>query len=312
MTAAALRDRTQAKERRSSPIADSPAVLHGMVAASLAFLLVFVGYPVFYNLLMSFQEVNLGNIRYLTRPWAGLENYQTLVADPIFWKVTLNTVAFTGANVICQVAFGLALAMFFNLDFPGARWMRGLILAGWILPALVIAAIFRWMFATNGGLVNEALMGFGILDRPMNFLSDPTAAMWTVTITNIWFGTPFAMILLAAGIANLPGELYEAAELDGATAWQRFVNITWPLMKPTVFAVLCLSTIYTLRAFDVIWGMTGGGPVSATTTLPVWSFLLSFQQFQFGQGAAIATIMFIFVILVSIVYIRSLRSEFRA
>jgi multiple sugar transport system permease protein len=261
---------------------------------------------------MSFQEVSLGNIRNLMRPWVGIENYQSLAADPMFWPVILNTVLFTGLNVICQVAFGLALAMYFNLDFPGARWMRGLILAGWILPALVIAAVFRWMFATNGGLVNEALMGLGLIARPLNFLSDPALAMWTVTITNIWFGTPFAMILLAAGIANLPGDLYEAAELDGATAWQRFTNVTWPLMKPTVFAVLCLTTIYTLRAFDVIWGMTGGGPVNATTTLPVWSFLLSFQQFKFAEGAAIATIMFVFVIIVSIVYIRSLKSEFRA
>lgn len=312
MTAAILSERTQTRVRRSDAIADSPLVLHAMVGAALVFLVVFVGYPVFYNLIMSFQEVNLGNIRFLLRPWAGLENYQVLVADPIFWKVVWNTVTFTGLNVICQVAFGLALAMFFNLDFPGARWMRGLILAGWILPPLVIAAIFRWLFATNGGLVNEAMIGAGLLAGPMNFLSDPASAMWTVTITNIWFGTPFAMILLAAAIANLPGELYEAAELDGATAWQRFTNVTWPLMKPTIFAVLCLTTIYTLRAFDVIWGMTGGGPVNATTTLPVWSFLLSFQQFKFGEGAAIATIMFIFVIVVSIVYIRSLRSEYRA
>jgi multiple sugar transport system permease protein len=253
MSAAVTDDAMRAgriRSRRSDMVADSPALLHALVAASLLFLLVFVGYPVFYNLVMSFQEVSLGNIRNLMRPWVGIENYQSLAADPMFWPVILNTVLFTGLNVICQVAFGLALAMYFNLDFPGARWMRGLILAGWILPALVIAAVFRWMFATNGGLVNEALMGLGLIARPLNFLSDPALAMWTVTITNIWFGTPFAMILLAAGIANLPGDLYEAAELDGATAWQRFTNVTWPLMKPTVFAVLCLTTIYTLRAFD--------------------------------------------------------------
>jgi multiple sugar transport system permease protein len=218
---------------------------------------------------------------------------------------------FTAANVILQLAFGFALALFFNLDFPGARWMRGMILAGWILPPLVIAAIFKWLFATNGGLVNEALMGAGALARPATFLSDPASAMPIVIGTNVWFGTPFAMILLSAGLSNLPADVYEAASIDGAGPLQRFLRITLPLMAPTLFAVLCLSTIYTLRAFDVIFGMTGGGPVNATLTFPVWSFQFSFQQFAFGQGAAIATLMFGFVIAVCVLYIRSLRTEVR-
>lgn len=296
---------------RRAPFTDSPRVLEAMVALTLAFIIAFVGYPVFYNLLMSFQDVNLGNIRQFWRPLAGLDNYAALVADPIFRQVTMNTLVFTAANVVLQVLLGFGLALFFNLDFPGARWMRGLILAGWILPPLVIAAIFKWLFATNGGLVNELLMAIGVVARPMTFLSDPASAMPIVIMTNVWFGTPFAMILLSAALANLPRDVYEAASLDGANPWHRLVHITWPLMKPTIFAVLCLSTIYTLRAFDVIWGMTGGGPVNATTTFPVWSFQFSFQQFAFGQGAAIATLMFGFVIFVTVLYIRSLKTEVR-
>jgi multiple sugar transport system permease protein len=300
-----------ARRRRRGSLADSPRLLDAMVAAALAFILAFVGYPVFYNLLMSFQEVSLGNIRDLGRPFAGLLNYTLLIEDPAFWQVGLNTLVFTAANVILQVVLGFALALFFNLDFPGARWMRGLILAGWILPPLVIAAIFKWLFATNGGLVNEALMGAGLLARPATFLSDPASAMPIVIGTNVWFGMPFSMILLSAGLSNLPRDVYEAAAIDGAGPVQRFTRITLPLMAPTLFAVLCLSTIYTLRAFDVIWGMTGGGPVNATLTFPVWSFQFSFQQFAFGQGAAIATLMFVFVIGVCVVYIRSLRTEVR-
>jgi multiple sugar transport system permease protein len=296
---------------RRTSFADSPRLLGAMVASSLAFIVAFVGYPVFYNLVMSFQEVTLGNIRDFWRPFAGVANYRTLIQDPAFAQVTINTVVFTAANVILQLGFGFALALFFNLDFPGARWMRGMILAGWILPPLVIAAIFKWLFATNGGLVNEALLATGVIARPMTFLSDPASAMPIVIATNVWFGTPFAMILLSAGLSNLPDEVYEAAAIDGAGPWQRLVRITLPLMAPTIFAVLCLSTIYTLRAFDVIFGMTGGGPVNATLTFPVWSFQFSFQQFTFGQGAAIATLMFVFVIGVSIVYIRSLKSETR-
>jgi multiple sugar transport system permease protein len=297
--------------RRRASLADSRYLLDAMVAAALVFILAFVGYPVFYNLLMSFQEVSLGNIRQFWRPFVGAANYIALIEDPAFGLVALNTLVFTAANVILQVVLGFALALFFNLDFPGARWMRGMILAGWILPPLVIAAIFKWLFATNGGLVNEALLATGALARPATFLSDPASAMPIVIGTNVWFGTPFSMILLSAGLSNLPGDVYEAAAIDGAGPWQRFFRITLPLMAPTLFAVLCLSTIYTLRAFDVIWGMTGGGPVNATLTFPVWSFQFSFQQFAFGQGAAIATLMFGFVIGVCVIYIRSLKAEVR-
>lgn len=280
-----------------------------MVAAALVFLVAFTGYPVVYNLAMSFQEVNLGNLRDFARPLVGFANYQALFADPIFDPVLWNSVVFVGANVLLQLVFGLLLALLFDLRFPGADWMRGMILAGWILPPLVIAAIFKWLVASNGGLVNEALRGLGLVSAPVNFLSDTDLAMGTVIATNVWFGTPFAMILLSAGLANLPREVYEAARVDGATALQRFRHVTWPLLRPTILAVICLTTIYTLRAFDVIWGMTGGGPANVTNVLPVWSFQLSFNQFDFSRGSAVATLMFATVLVVAILYIRSLRLE---
>ena len=291
---------------------DSDALLPTLVAGALIFIIVFIGYPVAYNLAMSFQEVTLGNIRDFARPFVGLENYQALVADPLFWPVLRNTAIFVITNVVLQVLLGLGLAMFFLQDFPGAAWMRGMILAGWILPPLVIAAVFKWLFASNGGLINEALMGAGLTAQPVNFLSNTTTAMATVTFTNVWFGTPFAMILLSAGLANLPRDVFEAAQIDGAGTLTRFTRITVPLLMPTLLAVTCLCTIYTLRAFDVIWGMTGGGPANTTNVLPVWSFQLSFQQFNFAQGAVIATMMFALVILVALLYIRSIRSELRA
>jgi multiple sugar transport system permease protein len=301
-----------ARPRARARFTDSAALLPALVAGALVFIIAFIGYPVAYNLAMSFQEVNLGNLRDFARPFVGLENYRALVADPLFWPVLRNTLVFVTANVVLQVLLGLGLALFFLQDFPGAAWMRGMILAGWILPPLVIAAIFKWLFASNGGLVNEALMGAGLVAQPVNFLSDTATAMATVTFTNIWFGTPFAMILLSAGLANLPRDVHEAAQIDGAGPWTRFTRITLPLLMPTLLAVTCLSTIYTLRAFDVIWGMTGGGPANTTNVLPVWSFQLSFQQFNFAQGAVIATMMFALVIVVALLYIRSLRAETRA
>lgn len=312
MSAAAEATPRLARPRARARFTDSAALLPALVAGALVFIIAFIGYPVAYNLAMSFQEVNLGNLRDFARPFVGLENYRALVADPLFWPVLRNTLVFVTANVVLQVLLGLGLALFFLQDFPGAAWMRGMILAGWILPPLVIAAIFKWLFASNGGLVNEALMGAGLVAQPVNFLSDTATAMATVTFTNIWFGTPFAMILLSAGLANLPRDVHEAAQIDGAGPWTRFTRITLPLLMPTLLAVTCLSTIYTLRAFDVIWGMTGGGPANTTNVLPVWSFQLSFQQFNFAQGAVIATMMFALVIVVALLYIRSLRAETRA
>ena len=291
-----------------SPLDSRHAFLF-MIAGSVLFLLVFVGYPIFYNLVMSFQEVRLGNIRDFSRPFIGFSNYTDLLEDPLFLQVASNTAVFVAASVLLQTGCGLALAMFFNLGFPGARWMRGIVLSGWILPPLVIAAIFHWLFSSNAGIVNELLLMTGLTQRSIGFLTGPETAMLVAVLTNVWIGAPFAMILLAAALSELPRELYEAAGLDGASAGQRFRHITWPLMRPTIFAVLILCTIYALRTFDVIWGLTSGGPVNATTTFPIWAYQQSFQTFHFGHGAAISAIMFAVVVVLAVLYNRSLRAE---
>jgi multiple sugar transport system permease protein len=297
--------------RRNGDLLDSPHVYAVLVAGALTFLICFVGYPVVYNLVMSFQEVTIGNMARLDRPFIGLANYRDVLGDGAFGVVLRNTLVFTSVCVVMQVVLGFALALLFNERFPGASWFRGLILAGWILPLLVVGAVFKWMYATNGGAINEGLMALGLIREPIYWLSNPSLSLWSVIIANIWYGAPFAMILLAAGLAGLPGELYEAAHLDGAGAVQRFRHITLPLMMPTLLAVTVLCTIYTLRAFDLLWSMTGGGPINSSTTFPLWSYIFSFQQFKFGHGAAIATLMFLFVILAGLFYIRSLRTEIR-
>lgn len=282
-----------------------------LVVLALTFLAVFVGYPVLYNLLMSFQEVRLANLRITWRPWAGFDNYLALAADPSFWRISANTFLFVGANVVLQVGIGFALAMFFNLGFPGAGFLRGFMLAGWIMPPMVIGAVFKWMLSSRSGIVNEGLATLGLIAEPIPWLVSPALSLTSVIIANVWFGTPFAMILIAATLSQLPGELYEAAKLDGASAWQRFRYVTLPLMTPTLLAVSALTTIYTLRAFDLLWTMTGGGPVDSSTIFPVWSYIFSFQLFRFGQGAAVATLMFAVVVVIGILYARSLRTEHR-
>ena len=212
-----------------------------MYKRQVLYLAVFIGYPVVYNLVMSVQEVNVGNLRHMNRPFVGLANYVKLVDDPLFWTVTRNTAVFVAVNVSLQCVGGLALAMYFAQRFPGAGWLRGLILAGWMLPPLVIGAVWKWMLTSDNGIVNFALQWLGLASGKVYWLSDPDVALASVTVANIWFGLPFNMILIAAGLAGIPRDIYEAAALDGAGAVRRFFSITLPLLAPTLYALVAVS-----------------------------------------------------------------------
>jgi multiple sugar transport system permease protein len=280
---------TSPARRRLERWLDSEAIWPLMVAATVVYLAVFIGYPVVYNLVMSVQEVNVGNLRSMDR----------------------NTLVFVVVNVSVQCVGGLLLAMYFAQKFPAAGWLRGLILAGWMLPPLVIGAVWKWMLTSDNGIVNHALQGLGLTGGKIYWLSDPNVALASVTAANIWFGIPFNMILIAAGLAGIPRDIYEAAALDGAGATRRFFALTLPLMAPTLYALVALTTVYTMRAFDLIWTMTHGGPVDSSNIFPVWSYRLSFEVFDFGAGAAISTAMLFIVFIVALVYVRSVRAEKR-
>ena len=286
--------------------------LYTLLAAPIAYLLTAIGFPILYNVAMSFQEVNLGNIADFLRPFIGFDNYTQVLGDASFRKVLVNSLVFVGANVVAQVGIGLLVALFFAQNFPGAAFMRGLLLSSWMLPALVVGALWKWIFATEYGVANFVLRALHIVNAPVHWLSDPAMALTSVTIANVWFGMPFSMILIAAALTSIAQEQYEAASLDGAGALARFWYITLPAIKPALLAVSCLVTIYTMRAFDLIFAMTQGGPLDASNVLPLLSYQFSFQQFQFGIGAAIGAFAFLIVFAVALVYVRTLGKESEA
>jgi len=294
------------KPRRQSPL------LYIFLAMAMLYLLVFIGLPVLYTLVMSVQDVSLSNISDLMRPFVGLDNYRAALQDPSFQRTLINSAIFVGVNVVAQVGLGLMAAMFFAQDFPGAYFMRGLLLSSWILPALVVGALWKWIFATEYGVANFFLSRLHVIGSSIHWLSDPAFALSAVTIANVWFGTPFAMILIAAGLVSIAEEQYEAASLDGAGPLARVWYITLPSLWPTLVAVACLVTIYTMRAFDLIFAMTQGGPLDASNVLPLLSYQISFQQFHFGIGAAIGSFSFIIVVGVAALYVRTLRREAEA
>ncbi|MEF2071126.1 carbohydrate ABC transporter permease [Consotaella aegiceratis] len=282
-----------------------------LVGIPLLFLLAISGAALLYNVLMSFQQVDIFSLGAFIRPWAGLANYRAILSDPNFWLIVKNTAIFVVGSIAGQFAIGFGLALFFQLRFAGSSYLRGLFLVSWVMPALVTGAIWNWLLAGDFGVVNYVLNALGIVDHNIFWRSDPTYALWSVVIANIWFGTSFNMILLSVGLASIPADLYEAAALDGASPLRRFFTITLPMMRSTIGALISLGLIFTLQQFDLFAALTDGGPSNASNVTQYWAWQLSFREYDFSRGATVSVLMILVVIVASIVYVRSTRHEVR-
>lgn len=195
-----------------------------LVAFPLGFLFVMAGLPLIYNIVMSFQEVDMFSLGTFVRPFVGFKNYIDLFRQPETLPILFNTVTFVVTSIAGQFAIGFGLALFFWVNFPGATWLRGLFLVSWVMPGLVVGAIWNWILSGDFGVLNFFLRESGMISGNIFWRSDANFSLWAVVIANIWLGTSFNMILLSVGLASIPGDLYEAAELDGANAWQRFLH----------------------------------------------------------------------------------------
>lgn len=280
-----------------------------LLGLALVYLVAFSAFPIIYNIIMSLQTVDMFTITSFKRPFVGLENYSTIFSQPIAATVLWNTVQFVVLSIVFQLSIGFGLALFFQQDFPGATYLRGLFLAGWIMPALVVGAIWKWLFAGDFGVINYVLTALGLTDDRIFWLSDPNVALYAVIIANIWLGIPFNMILLSVGLASIPRDVYEAAELDGAGLLERFRSITLPLMRAQLGAVISLGVIFTLQQFDLIAALTQGGPADSSNVAQYWSWQLSFQTYEISLGSAVSVLMILFVIIVAAAYVRSTRHE---
>ncbi|AFL49802.1 multiple sugar transport system permease protein [Sinorhizobium fredii] len=283
----------------------------GLVLLPLAFLFIMSGLPLVYNVVMSLQEVDMFSLGSFSRPFVGLKNYVDLFSQPETRPILLNTALFVGASIAGQFVIGFGLALFFWMNFPGASWLRGLFLVSWVMPGLVVGAIWNWILSGDFGVLNFFLREIGVTDGNIFWRSDPNYSLWAVIIANIWLGTSFNMILLSVGLSGIPKDLFEAAELDGANALQRFWTITLPMMRSTIGAIIALGLIFTLQQFDLFAAITSGGPNNSSNVTQYWAWDLSFRQYDFAKGATISVIMIVFVMLASVVYVRSTRHEVR-
>jgi len=280
-----------------------------LILPAVIYMLIFIGYPIVYNWIISFQVVTAKTLGSKVRELAGFGNYKAVFAEVTFWESLLNTFIYTAGCLVIQFSLGFIFAVFFAKKFTLSKYIRGFIVISWMLPVTVTALVFKFMFAEGNGIINTILMSLHIIRKPIGWLLNGNTAMFGLIIANSWVGIPFNMLLLTTGLNNIPGDIYEAASIDGANSIQKFMRITIPLLKPTIMSVLVLGFVLTFKVFDLVYVMTGGGPVSATEVLSTYSYKLSFQLFHFGEGAAVANVLFVCLFFVALVYLRTISRD---
>lgn len=279
------------------------------ILPAVIYMLIFIGYPILYNWVISFQDVTAKTLGSAAREFIGFSNYKAIFADNTFQKALMHTFLYTIGCLVIQFTFGFIFAMFFSKKFTLSKPIRGFIVISWMLPVTVTALVFKFMFAESNGIINTLLMNSNVIDKSIGWLLQGNTAMWALIIANSWVGIPFNMLLLTTGLNNIPEDIYEAASIDGASGIQKFYKITIPLLKPTIMSVLVLGFVLTFKVFDLVYVMTGGGPVDATEVLSTYSYKLSFQLFHFGEGAAVANVLFVCLFLVALVYLKTISKD---
>jgi len=267
------------------------------------FAVVFV-YPLFNNVRMSLLRYDIAAFVSGRAPFVGFENYVNILGNRLMEPTVINTVVFTVVSILFQFVIGMLLALLFKRRFAGAQLLRTLLLIPWLLPIIVSATTFRWMFDYTNGIINQFLLDLHLITHPLSWLITPQLAMVSVIITNIWIGIPFNMVLLYGGLVAIPDEYYEAASIDGASGPQSFWYITVPALREVMMIVLMLGLIYTLKVFDVIMVLTGGGPADSTQILSTWTYSLSFRSLSFGQGAAAGNLLIVISLVFAVIYLR--------
>jgi ABC-type sugar transport system permease subunit len=263
---------------------------------NMAIFFVFTIYPAFSGFNISLYSSRNGR----TFEWAGLGNYERIFSDADFFQALIATVVFVAAFVSLGVLISVALSVQLNAQKVGKSFFRSVFFLPMLLSPVVIGIVWRWLLERNGGLVNEVLGMIGLGNIP--WLVDPQLAMVSVVAVSLWTNVGFYTMILLAGLQSIDPNLYEAASLDGASAWEQFRHVTWPMLAPTTMVVLILSTIHGFQAFDVIYNLTGGGPVGATTLLVQYVYDNAFgPQMQYGMAAAGSVVLFAIVMAFTLV-----------
>jgi len=267
--------------------------------------LLLIAYPLGSAVYLSLTEKYVG---YPPR-FVGLKNYVELTGDPVFRKVIWNSAVFTVASVTVKLLIGLLMALSLHQALFARRLVRGILLLPWVVPTVITALAWHWMFDALRGFINVSLETLGLIGEPIAWLGQPSTAMMAVVVVNIWRGFPFFGVSLLAGLQAIPADLYEAAAVDGASATQRFRHVTLPGLRPVIFVTALISTIFTLNDFNIVYVMTRGGPGIATHILATYTYEVGFQALRWGRAVAVSMYLMPLVVVLIVVLARRLTRE---
>lgn len=293
---------------RWRPLEDERWLALVLLLPTLTLLGLFIAYPFVRGILLSVTDARVG----VPGSFVGLDNFARLAADPIFHMVVWNTCLYTAVTTVFKLALGLWLALLLNRHFRGKAFVRAFILLPFIIPTVLSTFAWKWMFDPTFSVLNWVFYHLGLITGRINWLGDPDLAMLSIIIVNIWRGVPFFAISLLAGLQTISPDLNEAAAIDGAKPWQRFIHITWPLLLPVTMVVVLFSVIQTFADFQIVYVMTGGGPANATHLFATYAYQLGVGTGLLSQGAAISLAMFpilFLIVIVQLLYIRRVETR---
>lgn len=268
----------------------------------LAFVCVFAFYPIAYSAWLSLHSVVLGLPR-LGEPFVGLDNYRQLFGDTIARRSVGTTLAFVFISTLLELSLGLAIALIIHREFRGRGAVRAAVLVPWAIPTVVSSQLWRYIFNDRYGLLNFVVFGTTTASYKA-WLADPLWAFLAIVVADVWKTSSFAALLILAGLQTIPDDLYEAARLDGAGAWQQFLRITLPLLRPALLIAVLFRTMDAFRVFDLVFVMTQGGPADATNVLQFYGYKKIFAEGLMGYGSTISVAVFLLTLLISLFYIR--------
>jgi multiple sugar transport system permease protein len=271
-----------------------------MISPAVILMAVLILIPLARGVYMSFTDVNIMDKGSMT--FAGLKHYAELFNDPIFYIAVKNTASWTLGVVVFQYLIGLGVALLLNEPIPFRGFFRGLVLVPWVVPSVVAALVWRWIYVPDYGILNYILRSLGIIKQPLQWLSDSHLAMPSVIAVGVWKWVPFMAVVLLAGLQSIPKELYDAAEVDGANILQRFRHITLPHIRYLSMIVTMLSVIWTFNHFDIVYVMTKGGPANSTHLLSTYAYLTAFSYIDFGYAAVLSVFMLIILLIFTLIY----------
>jgi multiple sugar transport system permease protein len=300
MTSSVRRQRLSSRDRW---------LAYGLLAPAFCAVALLVAWPLWVIGQMSIRPGKSLELSTLLSQPLGLANFDRVLGNSATWAAFLHSVVYTLGTLVPAFAVGLLAALLFHRAFPSRRWLRSLLLLPWAVPGVIVSIGFLWMFDASFGVVNSMLRRAGLLSTDLAWFVNADTAMIAVILPTVWKSFPFFAITMLAALQSIPLSLYEAARVDGASAWRQFVHVTWPGIRGPAMLAVVLNALWTFREFDIIFASTGGGPAGATETLGILVYREAFGSFRFGTAAALGVLMLVTAALVVLIGFRWLRED---